>query len=229
MSGVNKVIILGNLGNDPETSSMPNGNAVAKVSIATSEKWKKDGQDHERTEWHRVVFFGKLAEIVGQCTTFDARGHDIVMGPGLECMNGFGEYDLMRGEEHGLFEGSEKVLVWLGVLDRLELVLGVGPDQELCFAARANAHGHADLVGAAAGGLTELGAANNAQDRIGLVQNEAQILQCRHHGAERLLPVRGVESAGLKAAELNLALGDRQNLLLRIGLARLGAGQDQHR
>ena len=66
MSGVNKVIILGNLGNDPETSSMPNGNAVAKVSIATSEKWKKDGQDHERTEWHRVVFFGKLAEIVGQ-------------------------------------------------------------------------------------------------------------------------------------------------------------------
>ena len=66
MSGVNKVIILGNLGNDPETSSMPNGNAVAKVSIATSEKWKKDGQENERTEWHRVVFFGKLAEIVGQ-------------------------------------------------------------------------------------------------------------------------------------------------------------------
>ena len=66
MSGVNKVIILGNLGNDPETSVMPNGNAVAKVSIATSEKWKKDGQENERPEWHRVVFFNKLAEIVGK-------------------------------------------------------------------------------------------------------------------------------------------------------------------
>ena len=64
--GINKVIVLGNLGNDPECTYMPNGNAVAKISIATSESWKdkQTGQDQERTEWHRVVFFGKLAEIV---------------------------------------------------------------------------------------------------------------------------------------------------------------------
>ena len=64
--GINKVIVLGNLGNDPECTFMPNGNAVAKISIATSESWKdkQTGQDQERTEWHRVVFFGKLAEIV---------------------------------------------------------------------------------------------------------------------------------------------------------------------
>ena len=66
--GINKVIVLGNLGNDPECTFMPNGNAVAKISIATSESWKdkQSGQDQERTEWHRVTFFGKLAEIVGQ-------------------------------------------------------------------------------------------------------------------------------------------------------------------
>jgi len=66
--GVNKVILIGNLGNDPEVRYMPNGNAVANVSIATSDSWKdkQTGEQRERTEWHRVVFFGKLAEIVGQ-------------------------------------------------------------------------------------------------------------------------------------------------------------------
>ena len=63
--GVNKVIIVGNLGADPETRYMPNGNAVTNVTIATSESWKdKDtGQQTERTEWHRVSFFNRLAEI----------------------------------------------------------------------------------------------------------------------------------------------------------------------
>jgi len=66
--GVNKVILIGNLGQDPEVRYMPNGNAVANCSIATSESWKdkQTGEQRERTEWHRVVFFGKLAEIVGQ-------------------------------------------------------------------------------------------------------------------------------------------------------------------
>lgn len=66
--GVNKVIIVGNLGNDPETRYMPNGSAVTKISVATSESWKdkQTGQQQERTEWHRIVFFGKLAEIAGQ-------------------------------------------------------------------------------------------------------------------------------------------------------------------
>ena len=66
--GINKVILIGNLGQDPETRYMPNGNAVANVSVATSDSWKdrNTGEPQERTEWHRVVFFGKLAEIVGQ-------------------------------------------------------------------------------------------------------------------------------------------------------------------
>ena len=64
--GVNKCIIVGNLGQDPELKWMTNGNAVANFTVATSESWKKDGEKHERTEWHNLVFFGKLAEIVGE-------------------------------------------------------------------------------------------------------------------------------------------------------------------
>ena len=66
--GVNKVILVGNVGNDPEVRYMPNGNAVANVSVATSDSWKdkNTGAQQERTEWHRVVFFNRLAEIVEQ-------------------------------------------------------------------------------------------------------------------------------------------------------------------
>lgn len=66
--GVNKVILIGNLGGDPDTRYMPNGNAVCNITLATSDSWrdKNTGQMQERTEWHRVVFFGKLAEIAGQ-------------------------------------------------------------------------------------------------------------------------------------------------------------------
>ncbi|MPV85965.1 single-stranded DNA-binding protein [Ostreibacterium oceani] len=66
--GVNKAIIVGNLGNDPEMRYMPNGTAVTTLSVATSETWtdKNTGQPQERTEWHRIEAFGKLAEIMGQ-------------------------------------------------------------------------------------------------------------------------------------------------------------------
>lgn len=66
--GVNKVILVCTLGKDPEVRYMPNGGAVANVTAATSEKYKdkNTGQDVEKTEWHRIVFFGKLAEIVGE-------------------------------------------------------------------------------------------------------------------------------------------------------------------
>lgn len=66
--GVNKVILVGNLGQDPEVRYMPNGNAVANITLATSESWKDKttGETKEKTEWHRVVFFGKLAEVVGE-------------------------------------------------------------------------------------------------------------------------------------------------------------------
>lgn len=67
MASVNRVILVGNLGRDPEVRYMPSGDPVANVSIATTETWKdKSGQKQERTEWHRVVFFGKLAQIVAE-------------------------------------------------------------------------------------------------------------------------------------------------------------------
>ena len=66
--GVNKVILIGNLGDNPDVRFTPNGNAVANLSLATSESWKdrNTGEQKERTEWHRVVLFGKVAEIAGQ-------------------------------------------------------------------------------------------------------------------------------------------------------------------
>jgi single-strand DNA-binding protein len=66
MSDLNKVMIIGRLGRDPEQRYMPNGKAVANFSVATSETWKKDGEKQERTEWHNVVAFDKLAEIITQ-------------------------------------------------------------------------------------------------------------------------------------------------------------------
>ncbi|MEH6711605.1 MAG: single-stranded DNA-binding protein [Paraglaciecola polaris] len=65
--GVNKVILVGNLGQDPEVRYMPNGNAVANLSIATSESWKdQQGQQQERTEWHRLTMYRRLAEVAGE-------------------------------------------------------------------------------------------------------------------------------------------------------------------
>jgi len=66
--GVNKAILIGHLGGDPEVRYMPSGGAVANVTIATTESWKdkSSGENQEKTEWHRVVFFGRLAEIVGE-------------------------------------------------------------------------------------------------------------------------------------------------------------------
>lgn len=66
--GVNRVTLLGNVGGDPETRFMPNGNAVTNITLATTDSWKdkQTGQLQERTEWSRIVFFGKVAEIAGE-------------------------------------------------------------------------------------------------------------------------------------------------------------------
>ncbi len=66
--GINKVILIGNLGNDPEVRYMPDGGAVANITVATSEQWKdkQTGEQQERTEWHRVVLFRRLGEIAGE-------------------------------------------------------------------------------------------------------------------------------------------------------------------
>ena len=75
MSGVNKVIIVGRLGSDPELKSVGNGQNVARLSVATSENWvSKDGQKQERTEWHRIVVWGKLAEI---CAKHLSKGRQV--------------------------------------------------------------------------------------------------------------------------------------------------------
>ena len=67
MASVNKVILIGNLGRDPETRYMPDGGAITNISVATTDTWKdKQGEKQERTEWHRVAFFGRLAEIAGE-------------------------------------------------------------------------------------------------------------------------------------------------------------------
>jgi single-strand DNA-binding protein len=67
MASINKVILIGNLGRDPETRYLPDGGAVTNVSVATTDVWKdKSGEKQERTEWHRVAFFGRLAEIAGE-------------------------------------------------------------------------------------------------------------------------------------------------------------------
>jgi single-strand DNA-binding protein len=66
--GINKVILVGNLGNNPEVRNMPSGGAVTNISVATADSWKdkNTGQQQDRTEWHRVVFFNRLAEIAGE-------------------------------------------------------------------------------------------------------------------------------------------------------------------
>ena len=67
MASVNKVILVGNLGRDPETRQLPSGETVANITLATTESWKdKSGNKQEKTEWHRVAFYGRIAEIVSE-------------------------------------------------------------------------------------------------------------------------------------------------------------------
>ncbi|AFH14493.1 single strand DNA binding protein [Vibrio phage VvAW1] len=120
--GINKVIIVGNLGQDPEVRYMPNGTAVANLSIATSEQYKdkQTGQPVEKTEWHRVVLYGKLAEVAGEYTRKGSKlyiegklrtrkwqnqqGQDqytteIVVGPG-------GEFQMLDSKPQGQQSGN---------------------------------------------------------------------------------------------------------------------------
>lgn len=85
--GINKVILVGNLGNDPEIRYMPNGGAVANITIATSESWrdKATGEQREKTEWHRVVLFGKLAEVAGE---YLRKGSQVYVEANFKLVNG---------------------------------------------------------------------------------------------------------------------------------------------
>ncbi len=85
--GINKVILVGNLGQDPEVRYMPNSNAVTTLSIATSESWrdKQTGEMKEQTEWHRVVLFGKLAEVASE---YLRKGSQVYIEGQLRTRNG---------------------------------------------------------------------------------------------------------------------------------------------
>ena len=87
MAGINKVIIVGNLGNDPEMRTMPNGEAVANISVATSETWtdKTTGERRESTEWHRIVFYRRQAEVAGQ---YLRKGSQVYVEGRLKTRNG---------------------------------------------------------------------------------------------------------------------------------------------
>jgi len=85
-ASVNKVILIGNIGKDPEVRYMTSGDPVATVSLATTDTWKdKEGAKQERTEWHRVVFFGKLAQIVAD---YVKKGMSIYVEGALRTVNG---------------------------------------------------------------------------------------------------------------------------------------------
>jgi single-strand DNA-binding protein len=85
MSGVNKVILIGRLGQDPEVRYTPSGQAVANFSMATSENWTgKDGQKQERTEWHRIVVWGRLAEL---CKDYLRKGRQVYIDGKLQTRN----------------------------------------------------------------------------------------------------------------------------------------------
>ena len=77
MQGINKVILIGHLGQDPEARTLDNGNTVVNFSLATSEKWKdKQGEQQQHTEWHKITLWGKLAEI---CASYLKKGHPVYL------------------------------------------------------------------------------------------------------------------------------------------------------
>lgn len=95
MASVNKVIIVGNLGRDPETRYMPNGEAVTNVAVATTESWKdkNSGEKKELTEWHRITFYRKLAEIAGQ---YLKKGSQVYLEGRLQTRRWSGRDDVER-------------------------------------------------------------------------------------------------------------------------------------
>lgn len=116
--GINKVILVGNVGGDPEVRYAQNGNAFANITLATSESWKdkQTGQQQERTEWHRVVFSGKLAEIVGQYVT---KGQQLYLE---------GKLRTREWEKDGVKRYTTEVLV--GIDGQMQMLGGKGDGQQ---------------------------------------------------------------------------------------------------
>lgn len=114
MASVNKAILLGNLGRDPEVRYAPSGDAIANFSIATADTWKdKSGQKQERTEWHRITAFGKLAEIAGE---YLKKGSSVYVEGRIQ------------SDKYTDKEGNEKVSYGV-VIDKLQMLGGKPSDQ----------------------------------------------------------------------------------------------------
>ena len=113
MAGVNKVILIGNLGADPELKYTPSGVPVINVNMATSESWTKDGEKKSKTEWHKLVFWRKVAEIVGQ---YAKKGSTLYIE---------GKLQTRSWEKEG-----EKRYTTEVVVDRMEMIGGRGEKKE---------------------------------------------------------------------------------------------------
>ncbi len=144
MASVNKVILLGNLGRDPETRYTTDGGAVTNLNIATSEQWKdKSGEKQERTEWHRVVLFGRTAEIAGE---YLKKGRSVYIEGRLQTRK--------YTDKDGVEKYSTEI-----VADRMQLIGGAreggGGGADVEFNAGASSGGGGGGSGSGAGGRRE--------------------------------------------------------------------------
>jgi single-strand DNA-binding protein len=154
MASVNKVILLGNLGRDPETRYTTGGDAVTNLNIATSEQWKdKNGEKQERTEWHRVVLFGRQAEIAGE---YLKKGRSVYIEGRLQTRK--------YTDKDGVEKYSTEI-----VGDRMQLI-GSGRDGggagggDVEFSAGGGAPARREPAAATAGGGKGAGAKKNVDD-----------------------------------------------------------------
>lgn len=153
MASVNKVILLGNLGRDPETRYTTGGDAVTNLSIATSEQWKdKSGEKQERTEWHRVVLFGRQAEIAGE---YLKKGRSVYIEGRLQTRK--------YTDKDGVEKYSTEI-----VGDRMQLIGGgrdaSGGDAEFSSSPGGGAPTRREPATASAGGGKSSGAKKNVDD-----------------------------------------------------------------
>lgn len=126
MSGVNKVIVLGNLGKDPELKELPGGNKVAKFPVATSESWiGKDGQRQERTEWHNMVVWGKLADT---CAQYLARGKQAYFEGRLQTRS----WEDDQGQKKYITEVVVQSMIMVSAKDKGDQ-MGFDEDEEMPF------------------------------------------------------------------------------------------------
>ncbi|HSQ81006.1 MAG TPA: single-stranded DNA-binding protein [Casimicrobiaceae bacterium] len=156
MASVNKVILLGNLGRDPETRYTTDGGAITNLNIATSEQWKdKSGEKQERTEWHRVVLFGRTAEIAGE---YLKKGRSVYIEGRLQTRK--------YTDKDGVEKYSTEI-----VADRMQLIGGAregggGGDVEFSSAGGSGGGGggRRESSGGSAGAAPKGGAKKNTED-----------------------------------------------------------------